>query len=134
MPTSRVAKVKTCQQGGRTQILIAFEDEYRIYRDTIAAAIRILCPRAEVETAGLDEIGERIARFDPHVVVCSRPNTVDQGGRLAWVQLPMNPTRPTKVCAGGRYSELTNPTLEVLLRVIEETERLVQTKGARVGC
>lgn len=116
------------------RILVAMEDEYRIYRDMIAAAILILRPRAEVETTGLDALGEQVTRFDPQVVVCSRPNTMDQGDKLAWVQLPLDPTRSTKVCVGGRHSELTSPTLEVLLGVIEETEKLVQTKGDRAGC
>ena len=113
---------------------MALEDEYRIYRDMIAAAIAVLRPQSEVETTGLDDLGEQVRRFDPQVVVCSHPNTVDPGGRLAWVELPLDPTRPTKICVGGCYSELSSPALEVLLGVIEETEKLVQTEEFRAGC
>jgi hypothetical protein len=118
-----------------TRILVAFEDEYRTYREVIAAGIRVLLPRAEMETAGLDALGEALERFDPQLVICSRPNTVDPGGRPAWVELPLHPTRPARVCVGGRYSESTKPTLEALLRVVDEVEeRLVRTECDLRGC
>src|SRR5688500_13436417 len=95
------------------RVLLAFEDDYRAYRGVIAAAIQILRPQAEaVETAGLEALREEIERFAPQLVICSRPNTVDPGGRPAWVELPMDPLRPTRVCVGGRYSERTTPTLD----------------------
>lgn len=100
----------------------------------IAAAIKVLRPDAEVETIGLDALGEQIRHFDPQVVVSSRPNSVEPGGRLAWIELPLDPTRPAKICVGGRYSELSNPNLEVLLRVIKDTEKLVQMEGECAGC
>ena len=87
-----------------------------------------------METIGLDALGEQIRRFDPQVVVSSRPNSVEPSGRLAWIELPLDPTQPAKVCVGGCYSELNNPTLDVLLRVIKDTEKLVQTEGERAGC
>ena len=115
-------------------ILVAFEADYRAYREVIAAAIRILRPHAEVETTTLDTLGDEVGRFDPELVICTRPNTVDPGGRIAWVELSVDPTRPTKVCVGGRYSESTNPRLEVLLAVIDEVEELIQTNTNLKGC
>jgi hypothetical protein len=112
------------------RILVAFEDEYRAYRDVIATVIQVLRPRARVETAGLDALGEETERFDPQLVICSRPSAVDPGGRPAWVELPLHPTRPARVCVGGHYSESSNPTLEVLLRVVDEVEELL----ARTEC
>jgi hypothetical protein len=53
----------------------------------IAACIRILRPHAEVETATLDTLGEEVERSDPELVICSGPNTVDPGGRIAWIEL-----------------------------------------------
>ena len=104
------------------RILVAFEDEYRAYREVIAAAIRVLRPGAQVESSNLDALAQEVERLDPHVVICSRPNTVDPGGRPAWVVLPTDPTRPARTCVGGRYSERSNPTVEVLLRVVDEVE------------
>ena len=91
----------------------------------IAAALRVLRPHAEVETTTLDALGD---------VICNRPNTVDPGGRIAWVELSIDPTQPTRVCVGGRYAEPTNPTLEVLLAVIDEVEELVRTNDHHRRC
>jgi hypothetical protein len=102
------------------RILVAFADEYRVYRGVIAAAIRVLRFRAEVVVVGLDALGDEVARFDPHLVICSQPNTVDPGGRPAWVELAVDPTRPTRVCVGGRYSESRNPLLDELLSIIDD--------------
>lgn len=108
---------------------MAFEEIYRSYQGVIAAAIRVLRPHADVEIATLDALGEEIERFDPELVICSRPNAADPGGRIAWVELSIDPTRPSKVCVGGRYSESTNPTVDVLLAVIDEVEKLIRTNN-----
>ena len=100
----------------------------------IAAAIRVLRPHAEVDTTTLDTLRDEVERFDPDLVICSRSNTVDPGGRIAWVELSIDPTRPSRICVGGRYSELTNPTLEVLLAVIDEVEELIRANDHLGGC
>ena len=91
----------------------------------IAAGVAALRPGAEVTTAGLDRLEGELARLDPEVVVCSGP--AGSGVRLVWVELPLDPTRPTKISLGGRRSETTNPTLETLLAVIDEAEGLSRT-------
>ncbi len=116
------------------RILVAFEDEYRAYRGVIAAAIRVFRPRAEVVVVGLYALGDEVARFDPHLVICNQPNTVDPGGRSAWVELPVDPTRPARACVGGRYSESRNPLLDELLSIIDDVERLVGTEREPTGC
>ena len=115
-------------------ILVAFEDDYRAYRDMIAAAIWMLRPHVEVETAGLERLGDYIERFDPQLVISTHPNSVDPGGKPAWVELSLETFRPAKVCVGGRYSERTNPTLDVLLAVIDEVEELIRTNDHHRGC
>jgi F420-dependent methylenetetrahydromethanopterin dehydrogenase len=104
------------------RILVAFEDEYLAYREVIAAAIRVLRPGAQVQSTNLDALAQEVERTDPHVVICSRPNTVDPGRRPAWIVLPIDPTRPARICVGGRYSERANPTVEVLLGIVDEVE------------
>ncbi|MDP8929315.1 MAG: hypothetical protein M3O70_12285 [Actinomycetota bacterium] len=116
------------------RILVSFEPGYLAYQGAIAASIRILRPHAEVQTATLDALGEEVERFDPELVICSRPNTVDPGGRIAWVELSLEPTRPSNICVGGRYSEPTNPTLEMLLEVIDEVEKRTQTNNNPRRC
>ncbi len=119
------------------RILVAVEDEYLAYREVIAAAIRVLRPGAQVESANLDALAQEIERLDPHVVICSRPNTVDPGRRPAWVVLPTDPIRPARICIGGRYSERVNPTVEVLLGIVDEVEeRLTEPEDGDLlmGC
>ncbi len=116
------------------RILVAFEDDYRTYREVLAASIRILRPHVEVGSASLEELADEIERLNPHLVVCSRPNTVDPGGRIAWVELSIESTRPSKACVGGRYRESANPTLEVLLAVIDEVEELIRTNDPFRRC
>ena len=113
-------------------MLIAIEDEYRAYREVIAAGLEALRPGTEVAAVGLDRLEGELARLDPEVVVCSRPGSLAEAeGRPAWIELSLDTTRPTKVSVGGRRSESVNPTLETLLAVIDEAEGLPRTPSAR---
>ena len=108
------------------RILVCLENDYRTYREVIAACIQILRPHAEVVTARLDVLEEKVRRFDPHLVICSLPATAGHGDIVCWVELSLeSPTQPSVVCIDGRYSEHSNPTLEKLLRVLEEVEQLI---------
>lgn len=104
---------------------MAIEEDYRTYREVIAGGIRILRPHVEVVAARLEALEEEIERFDPHVVVCTVPATTGPGGRVAWVELSLEPLRRSVICVGGRYSERRNPHLGVLLEVIDEAEHLI---------
>ena len=110
------------------------EPVYFAYQGVIAASIRILRPHTEVETTTLNRLREEVERFDPELVICSRPNTADPGGRIAWIELSIDSARPSKFCVGGRYWESTNPTLEVLLTVIDEVEELNRTNNHLKRC
>jgi F420-dependent methylenetetrahydromethanopterin dehydrogenase len=117
------------------RVLVAFEDEYRAYREVIAAAIRVLRSGARVESTNLEALAQEVERTDPHVVICTRPNTVDPGRRPAWVVLPTDPTQPARICIGGRYSERANPTIEVLLGIVDEVEeQLAEVGDLLLGC
>jgi hypothetical protein len=114
---------------GEIRVLVAFEDDYRVYRDVIASAISISRPHIEVATAGLETLTEVMSRFDPQMVVCSRPNTLEPTGKLAWVELSLDSVYPARVYVAGRYSERSSlPALETLLAVIDEAEEIVRTK------
>ncbi len=110
------------------------EDEYRAYREVIAAALETLRPDTEVTAIELDRLDGEMTRLDPHVVVCSRPGgAAEAEGRLAWVELSLDPTRPTKIFLGGHRFESTNPTLETLLAVLNEAEGPSRTRGSPEG-
>lgn len=63
-----------------------------------------------------------------------RANSVDPGGRRAWVELSVDLLRPTKICVGGCRSERTNPSVEMLLTVVDEVERVVAEGDDPRGC
>ncbi len=108
------------------RILVCMENDYRAYREVIAAGIRILRPGAEVVAAELDALNEEVRRFAPHLVICSLPATAGYGDILGWIELPLeSPWQPAVLCIDGRYSEQNNPTLEKLLRVLDEVEQLI---------
>jgi hypothetical protein len=118
-----LGRIVTIGGGGvAIRILVAIEDDYRAYRETIKAGLQILRPRAETKSVGLEALEEEIERFEPQVVICSGRKAVDKGGRLAWIELSLDPTSPTKISVGGRCWERTNGTLEELLEVIDEVE------------
>lgn len=117
-----------------TRVLVAYEDENRAYREVIAAGIAVLRPHVVVATCTPDELlGGELERFDPHVVICGRPSTVDPGDRLAWVEMPIEPGRPAKVRIGGRRRESTRLSLEGLLEIIDEAEELIRAKAGHAG-
>lgn len=115
----------TRQERTRLKILVAFEEEFCAYRQTLAATIGILRPEAEVTTAEPEEVGGLVERSDPDIVICSRPK--HRNGVRAWIELPIDPTQPTKVRVDGRYSEMINPTLDAILAIVDEVERLTRT-------
>jgi len=100
---------------------VALEDDYRAYREMIAAGLRLLRPGTEVESTTIEALEEELERFDPQVVICSAHEGVQQPeARLAWIELSLEPTQPTKISVGGRYLERTNPGVKELLSVIDE--------------
>ena len=116
------------------RVLIVYEDTYRAYGETLEGAIWGLRPRVEVALAPLQELEAEVERFDPHLVVSDVSNTVDPGGRAAWVTLSYNPSDASKLCLDGQQSELTNPRIEELLEIIDEAEELVRTGLDLGGC
>lgn len=100
----------------------------------MAGAVQRHRPRVEVAVSGLSALGEEVSRFDPHLVICSQPNTVDPGSRPAWFEVPTDPERLAEICLDGWRSEVANPTLEKLLQTVDETERLTHTKGELSNC
>ena len=116
------------------RILISYEDSYHVYSDALERAISGLHPEVEVAACSLAEIGDQVESFDPHLVVSSRPNTVDPGGRTAWYRLSPEPDEPSEACLGVRRWQRLNPPLEELLSLIDEVETLVCSGRELGGC
>jgi hypothetical protein len=126
-PTSSVGgegrKKQPADHPPRLRVLVAYEDEYRAYRETIGAAIRGLRPHTEVVNATLAELEMMAPRAD--LVICSRSDVQRTEGTLAWIELPNEPERPAKISLQGRCSEVTNLTLDGLLAVVDTVENLL---------
>jgi hypothetical protein len=116
------------------RVLIVYEDSHRAYGGALERAVRGQRPGAEVSLAQARQIAGEVERFDPHLVVSGLPNTVDPGGRAAWVTLSEDPDEPSEVCVAGRRRGARNPGMEELLAVIDETEELVRTGVGLGGC
>ena len=108
----------------RIRILVAFEEDYRAYRDALSAAVKILRPDVEVMTVEPGKVAGAARRFAPDIVIGNGFEEADLEGVAAWVELPVNPTRSTRVNIDGDYSEMVNPTLDELLVAIEEVAQL----------
>ena len=102
------------------RVLISFEDGFHAYRDTIAAAIRIVRPNAEVVTVEPVDIRETVKRIRPDVLIGSPLTRDDVEGVPAWVELSLDPAKPSRVNLNGCYSETVNPTLDKLLDIMDE--------------
>lgn len=102
------------------RILISFEAGFHAYRDTIATAIRIVRPNAEVVTVEPKDIGETTKHFRPDIMIGSPLSEADVEGVPAWVELSLDPSKPSRVNLNGCYSEEINPTLDKLLVIVDE--------------
>src|SRR5687768_15181208 len=116
------------------RILIAYEDSHRAYAETMAGAIRGLRPRVEAALVQVRELEVEVGRFDPHLVMCNRPNTVEPGGRGAWVRLSDEPDEPSEFCLNGRCWGSENPGLEEVLAIVDEMEELLRERRDLGGC
>ena len=112
------------REGATIRAIVALDDDYRAYQDVLLVGIQILRPDAEVQAADVEKLEETLRRFEPHLVICDQPETVDWGGQAIWVELSVDLTRPTKVSACGHYTERMNPTLHELLGVVDEVKQL----------
>ena len=80
------------------RVVVAYEDSFRFYRHVLTKAIEDLRPHLQVHSVALGAMEATLERFDPHVVVCSRPSTeymtsgsvgrASSGALPAWGNLP----------------------------------------------
>ncbi len=120
------------KRGVSMRILVAYDEVYRSYRDAIVLAIKDHRPHFAVLDATLRELEAALERFEPHAVVCSRPSAeYSRGGKGAWVELPIEPTRSGDICIGGDHEGAVNLELEQVLSALDETEERLR-KGALV--
>jgi len=119
--------------------LVAFENLRSVYSHTIARALRELRPGLEVRSSGLDELERELEGFNPHVVVCSRPNGTHPGVRGAWVHIPTedgpgDDERLAQICLDGERWRTDGPPLSELLEVLDETQERLRQGALSEAC
>jgi hypothetical protein len=108
------------------RVLLAFDQEYRVYIDAVAAAIGTFRSHVEVATTNTDELEAQVERLGPQLVICSSPipsNPVDPQ-LIASIELSPDPNQPSRFRLGERHWESTNPVLGETLSIIDETNLL----------
>ena len=108
------------------RVLLGFEEEYRVYIEAIAEAIRTFRSHIEVALTNTEELEAEVERFDPQLVICSSPiptNPVDPK-LIASMELSPDPDQPSSFRVGDRHWESTNPALGETLSVVDETNLL----------
>jgi hypothetical protein len=111
------------------KILVAFEEDFRAYRETLAYAFQRLRPHVEVLTSGVETLDMELKRYGPQAVITSRPRSRGSEGVTVWVELSVDPLKTTKVQIGERCSQMLNPTLERLLALVDDLEQSTRTNG-----
>jgi hypothetical protein len=99
------------------RILVA--NEPRSYRETIAAALKTMCPDLAVEVACSCTLDREVGAFRPDVVVCSRASEAVREGVFAWVELYPDYSSSATVSVGGELSTVEGAGFGDLLRVVE---------------
>ena len=107
------------------RVLVAFDEEYGVYGQTIAEAIGRSRPGVQAQAIDWEALEEVVHQRDPHLVICNPPvpeNPIST--REAWVELSLDTERPSRVRLGEQRWETLNPSLEELLSVVDEVEKL----------
>lgn len=96
------------------RVLVAFEDLRSLYRGILVRAIRDLRPTLTMRPASLEELERVLGSYDPHVVVCSRPNGAHPAGSGAWVHIPTgegleDEGRLAEICLDGERWRTDGP-------------------------
>jgi hypothetical protein len=117
------------------KVLLAGNEEYRLYSEAIANAIRTFRSHVEVALTNMSELEAAVERLDPQLVIVSGaaiPKNPVGEKLMGYVELSPEPDQPSNdqpsnFRVAERSWESTNPTLGEILSVIWEVEGLYGT-------
>jgi len=109
------------------KIRIVVANEPRAYRESLADALRNLCPRAEVIIIEPAALHQHVRRFTPHLVLGSELDPEMLAGLFCWVDLYPNGERYAVINIGRERTTVDNLDLAGLLWIVDQTERLART-------
>ncbi len=114
------------QRYDMSDLRILLANEPRTYRETLAAAFRILKPNTEVFVIDPDKLDGEVERLSPQLVICSRTTPTVESQSLAWVELYPEYGSVSVISVGEERSTIAWIELADLLRVIDRTESLAR--------
>ncbi len=102
------------------------------YREVIADAFQGLRPHVEVYVVEPDDLDHEVARFRPHLVICSQL-TASVQSLLAWIMLYPNGENRAVISTAGEHTTVANVVFDHLLSIIDKTELLYQSPRMAEG-
>jgi hypothetical protein len=109
-----------------SRLRILLVNEPRVYREALAAAFQAFKSTAEVVTSRPEQLDSALESFAPHVVVCSRLTSAVRNNALSWVELYPNYAALAHINVAGKCSTMEGVELPDLLRVLDQTENMVE--------
>ena len=107
---------------GEFIILIAIEP--RSYGQVIGNAIEKLRPRLKVVVVEPEYLVSEAERLHPELLFSHlRGPEISAGEVGAWVELSVEPDRPSTACIDGQVKELTSLDLDDLLSIVDEAAK-----------
>jgi hypothetical protein len=107
----------------RIRVLVAIEEEYRSYREVIAASVSLLRPHVEVLSTGLEALEQKVADFAPQLVVSSQSRATIRPPPIAWVRVSTGEhTMTTEIWLREERWEETGPKAILLAGIIDDIE------------
>ena len=103
------------------RILIAIEP--RSYGQVIGNAIERLRPRLEVVVEPEDLVPEAEHLRSELLFSHLRGSDMPAGEVRSWVELSVEPDRPSTACVNGQLKKITELDLDGLLSIVDEAER-----------
>ena len=98
----------------------------RSYREVIAAAVQALRPHIGVSTSEPDDLDGELARFKPHLVVCSQLTEPVRRAASAWVVLYPDGANHALLSVAGQQRTVADLQFDDLLAVVDQTAALAQ--------
>ncbi len=94
--------------------------ELALYREVLAGVFTALRPEVPVHAVAPAELDATVLCLRPWLVICSAVSTVVEGLAHAWILIHAEGSRDATVSVGGERRTIPSPTIEELLRLVDE--------------
>ena len=103
----------------------------RMYRESLALAIRRQYPNYEVLIADPDKLDGKVETLAPHALVRDDDGvqTWSPEGVMCWVGIIIDNHLNARISVNGHISEIHDVSFEEFLAALDETERLISANN-----